>query len=205
MDFHAVCCTLLLLTCTGVCSGQEVFLPERINKAVGKNVVITPICLPDPPHHSIRWRCNWRIMLSRPPDRIIIQPAYTNRVSLNTTTLALELRSLTESDTGPYSLTVDTATDSFTGVTSLQVFDVLIEGVSSATLTCEASGIIYSTEWMKDNQKLSASDSITFSNDNRSVMISPVRRTDSGVYPVSRRDSSGSHVLIRLLLHPTIA
>ncbi|KAF4088393.1 hypothetical protein AMELA_G00082450, partial [Ameiurus melas] len=78
--------------------------------------------------------------------------------------------------------------------TSLQVFekisgaaltgptDDLIEDVSSATLSCKASGTIYSAEWMKDNQKLSASDSITFSNDNRSVMISPVRKTDSGEY-----------------------
>ncbi|MCJ8728844.1 hypothetical protein PDJAM_G00009140, partial [Pangasius djambal] len=50
MDFHAVCCILLLLTCTGVCFGQGLLLPERINKAVGENVVITPTRIPDPPH-----------------------------------------------------------------------------------------------------------------------------------------------------------
>ncbi|XP_060776787.1 carcinoembryonic antigen-related cell adhesion molecule 20-like [Neoarius graeffei] len=60
--------------------------------------------------------------------------------------------------------------------------DLLIENVSNATLSCNVSGPIHSAEWMKDNQKLSSSDRITFSNDNRSVMISPVRRSDSGVY-----------------------
>ncbi|XP_053481131.1 carcinoembryonic antigen-related cell adhesion molecule 1 [Ictalurus furcatus] len=194
MDLHAVCCSLLLLSCTGVCFGQELLLPERINKAVGENVVITPIRIPDPPHHLIRWICNDTGILIGPPGGITILPPYTDRVSLNPTTYALELRSLTESDTGRYSLIVDTPTSPFTGETSLQVYekisgaaltgptDDLIEDVSSATLTCKASGIIYSAEWMKDNQKLSASDSITFSNDNRSVMISPVSRRDSGEY-----------------------
>ncbi|KAF4088391.1 hypothetical protein AMELA_G00082430 [Ameiurus melas] len=194
MDFHAVCCSLLLLSCTGVCFGQELLLPERINKPVGENVVITPIRIPDPPHEFIRWKFNEISILSGPPSGITILPQYTDRVSLNTTTLALELRNLTESDTGPYSLTVNTPTDRYSDVTSLQVVEIifgaaltgptddLIEDVSSATLSCNASGTIYSAEWMKDNQKLSASDSITFSNDNRSVMISPVRRRDSGEY-----------------------
>ncbi|XP_053481144.1 carcinoembryonic antigen-related cell adhesion molecule 20-like isoform X2 [Ictalurus furcatus] len=194
MDLHAVCCSLLLLSCTGACFGQELILPEIINTAVGENVVITPIRLPDPPHYVIIWKFNETAILAGPPSGIIIQPPYTDRVSLDPTTYTLELRSLTENDTGLYSLTVETLTNPITGETSLHVFEIisgaaltgptddLIEDDSSATLSCKASGTIYSAEWMKDNQKLSASDNITFSNDNRSVMISPVRRRDSGEY-----------------------
>ncbi|KAL6489491.1 hypothetical protein MHYP_G00032320 [Metynnis hypsauchen] len=59
--------------------------------------------------------------------------------------------------------------------------DLVIEG-NSANLTCDASGTIVTTEWMKDNQKLSPSNNIIFSADNRSVSISLVSKTDSGRY-----------------------
>ncbi|XP_047666892.1 carcinoembryonic antigen-related cell adhesion molecule 1-like [Tachysurus fulvidraco] len=111
MDLHTVCCSLLLLlTCSGRGFGQVLELPESINKTVGENVVITSKRLPEPPHQLVRWKVNASIILSGPPNGITILPPYKDRVSLNTTSLALELRSLTESDTGQYELTVDTPT-----------------------------------------------------------------------------------------------
>ncbi|KAM9488986.1 cell adhesion molecule CEACAM8-like isoform 2-T2 [Clarias gariepinus] len=139
MDINTVCCTLFLLTCTGVCFGQELILPEGINKAVGENVVITPISIPEQPHLFIRWMFNKDTILSGPPDGITLQPQYTDRVNLDTSTLALEIRSLTESDTGSYSLFVDTVDKRLTSVTSLQVLGVcfgqeliLPEGINKA-------------------------------------------------------------------------
>lgn len=84
--------------------------------------MITPIHIPDPPHQFIRSMLNGRTILFGPPDGIIINPTYTDRVSLDNTTLTLELRNLIERDTGQYSLTVNNATVEFTGVTSLYVF-----------------------------------------------------------------------------------
>ncbi|KAF5902367.1 carcinoembryonic antigen-related cell adhesion molecule 5-like, partial [Clarias magur] len=109
-----------------VCFGQELILPERINKAVGENVVITPIRIPDPPHQYIRWSFNSlnNTILSGSPGGITILPPYTNRVHLDTSTLALELRTLTDSDTGQYTLEVQTPAKPFTDVTSLYVFGV---------------------------------------------------------------------------------
>lgn len=51
-----------------------------------------------------------------------------------------------------------------------------------ANLTCDGSGTIITTQWMKDGQHLSESDSITFLADNRSVLINPVSRSDIGEY-----------------------
>ncbi|KAF4088312.1 hypothetical protein AMELA_G00082470 [Ameiurus melas] len=194
MDFHAVCCSLLLLSCTGVCFGQELLLPERINKAVGENVVITPIRIPDPPHLIIRWNFNETLILSGPPSGIIILPPYTARVSLNTTTLALELRNLTESDTGPYSLTVFTLTTRFTGVTSLQVFGPpfnvtivpskteLVEFSSTVNLICSASGFSISYIWLNGSSEVTAGERVQLTDNNSRLTITSVIRYDMGPY-----------------------
>ncbi|XP_062847681.1 carcinoembryonic antigen-related cell adhesion molecule 20 [Trichomycterus rosablanca] len=67
------------------------------------------------------------------------------------------------------------------GVTITRPTGFLIEG-DSTKLTCEGSGTIVNTEWMKNNEKLSVSDNIAFSADNKTVMINPVKRTDTGLY-----------------------
>ncbi|XP_053536645.1 carcinoembryonic antigen-related cell adhesion molecule 5 [Ictalurus punctatus] len=194
MDLHAVCCSLLLLSCTGVCFGQELFLPERINKAVGENVVITPIRLPDPPHAVIRWRFNEITILAGPPSGIIILPSYTDRVRLNPTTYALELRRLTESDTGLYSLTVDTPTNPFTGETSLQVFvpasnviivpskTELVEFSSTVSLVCSASGSSLSFIWLNGSSGVRAGERVQLTDNNSSLTITSVTRYDTGPY-----------------------
>ncbi|XP_030641474.1 carcinoembryonic antigen-related cell adhesion molecule 1-like [Chanos chanos] len=70
----------------------------------------------------------------------------------------------------------------YSGVSLTGPAEPLIEDQSSADLTCEGIGSIITTEWMKDGQPLSPSNSIIFSADLRSVSISPVRRSDSGEY-----------------------
>ncbi|XP_064803848.1 carcinoembryonic antigen-related cell adhesion molecule 1-like isoform X4 [Oncorhynchus masou masou] len=57
----------------------------------------------------------------------------------------------------------------------------IIEG-GSVTLTCDASGSISNRDWMKDGQPLSHSERITFSGDNKTVSISPLNLTDSGIF-----------------------
>ncbi|XP_073667812.1 cell adhesion molecule CEACAM1-like [Paramisgurnus dabryanus] len=58
----------------------------------------------------------------------------------------------------------------------------LVEGKTSAKFSCDGKGSITTTEWLKDGQRLSESDRIIFSADNRSVSINPVSRSDSGEY-----------------------
>ncbi|XP_021479415.2 carcinoembryonic antigen-related cell adhesion molecule 1 isoform X2 [Oncorhynchus mykiss] len=57
----------------------------------------------------------------------------------------------------------------------------IIEG-GSVTLTCDASGSISNRDWMKDGQPLSPSERIIFSEDNKTVSISPLNLTDSGIF-----------------------
>ncbi|XP_053481111.1 carcinoembryonic antigen-related cell adhesion molecule 5-like isoform X3 [Ictalurus furcatus] len=194
MDLHAVCCSLLLLSCTGVCFGQELLLPEIINTAVGENVVITPIRIPDPPHAFIIWRCNETFIVIGSASGIIIQPPYTHRVILDPTTLALELRSLTESDTGRYSLIVATLTTPFKGETSLQVFGPpsnviivpskteLVEFRSTVSLVCSASGSSLTFIWLNGSSEVTAGERVQLTDNNSSLTITSVIRYDTGPY-----------------------
>ncbi|XP_053350012.1 carcinoembryonic antigen-related cell adhesion molecule 5-like [Clarias gariepinus] len=202
MDLHVVCCTLVLLTCTGVCFGRELILPEGINKAVGENVVITPISIPDTTHIYIKWSFNTDIIiLAGPPDSITIQPQYTDRVHLDTKTLALELRTLTESDTGLYTLSVDTTEKSFTNVTSLQVLvpassvtitqsnTKLVEFNSTVSLVCSASGSSLSFIWLNGSSEVTAGERVQLTNSNSNLTITSVIRGDTGPYQCEASNS----------------
>ncbi|XP_036436265.1 hemicentin-2-like [Colossoma macropomum] len=177
--------------------GQSLVLPARLDGEVGENMVFRPTRLPSDTYDVITWRfggASGRIVI-RVTDGTVStpRPEYSDRVSLDTNTLALELRNLTMDDAGLYVLIIDGNTASYTAETTLEVFEKVsgavligptapvIEG-NSADLTCDASGTIITTEWMKDNQKLSPSNNIIFSADNRSVSIKSVSRTDDGEY-----------------------
>lgn len=68
----------------------------------------------------------------------------------------------------------------------------------SANFTCKGNGSINTIVWMKEEEILASSSSITFVDDNRTMVISPVSRSDSGYYqcamsnPVSSSNSSYS-------------
>ncbi|XP_053350020.1 carcinoembryonic antigen-related cell adhesion molecule 8-like [Clarias gariepinus] len=201
MDINTVCCTLFLLTCTGVCFGQELILPEGINKAVGENVVITPISIPEQPHLFIRWMFKKDTILSGPPDEITLQPQYTDRVNLDTSTLALEIRSLTESDTGSYSLFVDTVDKRLTSVTSLQVLvpasnvvivpsnTELLEFNSTVSLVCSASGSSLSFIWLNGSSEVTAGEQVQLTNSNSNLTITSVIRGETGPYQCEASNS----------------
>ncbi|KAL2084215.1 hypothetical protein ACEWY4_019733 [Coilia grayii] len=80
--------------------------------------------------------------------------------------------------------------------------DPLIAGKSSVSLTCEAKGSITTRKWMQNGETLSPeTDRITFSDDNRTVSISPVQKEDRGEYkcqvsnPISIAEGSGTLIV----------
>ncbi|TSR27773.1 GRAM domain-containing protein 2B [Bagarius yarrelli] len=93
--------------------------------AVGEKVVITPTRIPSPPHNLIRWAVNTTILLG-PPSGVTVLPPYTDRASMDPSTLALELRNLLENDTGSYTLTIQRNAASVEGKTALYVLGVFI-------------------------------------------------------------------------------
>uniref|UniRef100_A0A672L5E6 Ig-like domain-containing protein n=1 Tax=Sinocyclocheilus grahami TaxID=75366 RepID=A0A672L5E6_SINGR len=194
-------CTLWMLSFFGQYLGEDLQFSGPANGAVGGSVVFAPDNPPSTTLNIVQWQFGTTLILTAQSDSTTIVPEYSDRVSFDINTLALELWDLRLDDSGIYRLTVLTsAGGQFTGETSLQVFEritnvrligpeeLLIEGESSANISSEGTGNIISVQWMKDNSPLSPSNSIIFSSDNRSVSISPVQRSDSGEYQCTYRN-----------------
>ncbi|KAK3551611.1 hypothetical protein QTP70_019753 [Hemibagrus guttatus] len=130
-----------------------------------------------------------------------VKPPYEGRASLDTTTLALELRSLTESDTGQYFLIIETALESFTGQTSLQVLvpvssvtvvpsqTELVEFNSSVSFVCSTSGSSLSFIWLNGSSEITAGERVQLTDNNSSLTITSVIRGDTGPYECEASNS----------------
>ncbi|KAM9488988.1 cell adhesion molecule CEACAM6-like [Clarias gariepinus] len=174
--------------------GQEVILPQRISGTVGGNVLFTPLKIPDLPHTITSWRFNGALIITVQPSGTTIQDSYQGRVSFNTFTLALALRSLTESDTGQYTLTVQNDKGTFTAQTSLQVLvpvsniaiipsnTELVEFNSTVSLVCSASGSSPSFIWLNGSSEVTAGERVQLTNSNSNLTITSVIRGDTGPY-----------------------
>uniref|UniRef100_A0A672MZ46 Ig-like domain-containing protein n=1 Tax=Sinocyclocheilus grahami TaxID=75366 RepID=A0A672MZ46_SINGR len=196
-------CSVKMLFCLFL--SEDLQFSGPANGAVGGSVVFAPDNPPSTSINIVQWQFGSTLILIAQSDSTTIVPEYSDRVSFDINTLALELWNLRLNDSGIYRLTVvPSAGGQLTGETSLQVFEIitnvrlispeesLIEGESSANISSEGTGSITSVQWMKDNSPLSPSNSIIFSSDNRSVSISPVQRSDSGEYQCTYRNPISS-------------
>ncbi|XP_070986031.1 cell adhesion molecule CEACAM6-like [Oncorhynchus clarkii lewisi] len=191
----AVAISLTLFILTGLCAGQGLFPQGSVNGAEGGTAMfITNLIPPAQPFIKISWSVGGANIITSTGDDSI-GPGYGDRITLNKTTGSLQLRNLTLADSGEYRVSITTATvETINGSTELVVYenisDANITGPSnnlfadwsSANLTCEAAGNITTIQWTKEGQPLSAGGNILFSEENRKVSISPVKRHDNGEY-----------------------
>ncbi|TSR75293.1 Farnesyl pyrophosphate synthase [Bagarius yarrelli] len=178
--------------------------PGPIDKEVGASVNF--ISIPSSLSISaIKWHFNSTdFIIYNSPGPETVSPQYQGRVVLNSTSGSLELNSLTTADSGRYTLTITfTNGTRIANYTSLQVFEpVLSFGIngstgsltehSSVSFTCEGKGTISSTVWMKDSNILHSSSRIIFLNDNRTMEIRPLMRSDKGNYKCILRNPISS-------------
>ncbi|KAK1155282.1 carcinoembryonic antigen-related cell adhesion molecule 5-like [Acipenser oxyrinchus oxyrinchus] len=143
----------------------------------------------------------------------VIAPEYVNRVTLNTATGSVELRSVSLSDAGVYAfqglIEVSGNAENINGKVTLNVYEAISNvnvkpslaqpiAIQALKLTCEVLGsqTVSSRLWLKDGQPLSTSDRITLSVDKSTVSFNPVLQSDNGEYqckasnPVSEETSA---------------
>ncbi|XP_031432749.1 carcinoembryonic antigen-related cell adhesion molecule 20-like isoform X2 [Clupea harengus] len=181
----------------GFCSCQnELLLNGPLDGAVGGSVKFTLINPPSATPTRITWHFKGNrevTIVTSLGDREDIHADYVGRISVDKTTASLELRGLTLNDTGLYTVSITISGVESRGETSLTVFakvstptiessgGTLIAGNSSVTLT-SGQGTIITRAWTKGGQPLSPSNRTTFSEENRTLSISPVESGDNGQY-----------------------
>uniref|UniRef100_A0A8C3XTJ8 Ig-like domain-containing protein n=1 Tax=Chelydra serpentina TaxID=8475 RepID=A0A8C3XTJ8_CHESE len=124
---------------------------------------------------------------------------------------ALHIAGLTLSDTGNYTVRIDSPTSP---VPSTTVYLRVSEGVSgvnitmspsvpiepeAVTLSCEARGSPVSYSWFKDNEILEAGSRVLLSSDNQTLTLDPSSRNDSGSYTcLATNTVSSQNATVRL-------
>uniref|UniRef100_A0A8C3XST9 Ig-like domain-containing protein n=1 Tax=Chelydra serpentina TaxID=8475 RepID=A0A8C3XST9_CHESE len=130
---------------------------------------------------------------------------------------ALHIAGLTLSDTGNYTVRIDSPTSpvpsTTVGVWGLFVFSTPqgVSGVNitmspsvpiepeAVTLSCEARGSPVSYSWFKDNEILEAGSRVLLSSDNQTLTLDPSSRNDSGSYTcLATNTVSSQNATVRL-------
>uniref|UniRef100_A0A668AE98 Ig-like domain-containing protein n=1 Tax=Myripristis murdjan TaxID=586833 RepID=A0A668AE98_9TELE len=187
-------CKLPLVSSLGFCCGDGVIPVDLNNALVGGNVTFKTSIKPD--HNqtflAVSWAVNHSSIITSTSSEVI-GPGYEGRVILNRATGSLELRNVTEEDSGEYELSITpNGGAQIQGSTKLKVYpkvstptmncpaDRLIEDRSSVNLTCDAEGV-FTREWVKDGQPVLSGDRFTISEGGRVLTIKPIKREDTGL------------------------
>ncbi|XP_041649610.1 carcinoembryonic antigen-related cell adhesion molecule 5-like isoform X1 [Cheilinus undulatus] len=176
---------------TGLTNGAGL-LPDNMMAEKGGTVNFTTVSPPDGPFLGINWLFGNKPIIVATPGSGTPAPDYEGRITFFPDTGSLELRNLSPSDSGEYTVRIITAAAEHTGTTTLEVVErisnpsitltnVAIEG-NNLNLTCETAGSMLTRKWLKDGSDLTLSDNITLDDDNRVLSFQPLNRADRGVY-----------------------
>ncbi|XP_072536672.1 cell adhesion molecule CEACAM1-like isoform X2 [Salminus brasiliensis] len=206
MAARALCCALTLLVFGGVCSGQELQLPSRVNGATRENVVFKPSRLPSGSYDGFTWNFKTFTIISGIGSSSLPTAPYRDRISLNMSTLALELRNLTENDSGVYTLSITRTAVTYTAETTLEVFEPvsnvtitssptdLIEFNSTVRLVCSASGSSLSFLWLNGSSEVTPGDRVLLTNGNSTLIVFNVSRHEGGPYTCEASNAISTHM-----------
>lgn len=184
---------IFLCAAIGLTSASGVLPLNLVNAAVGESVQFNTSLAPTQSQlYSILWKFGAKNIVSLVGNRVDIDPDYQGRIHLSYFTGSLELKIVSLSDVGEYSVSIrpaegDTAKP---GLTILNVYEKItnivvnstlmpIEGLS-ANFNCDASGSILTREWIINGILAHPSENIVFLNQMREMFIVVVNRTYTG-------------------------
>ncbi|KAM6995308.1 cell adhesion molecule CEACAM5-like [Tautogolabrus adspersus] len=182
---------IAVLCLPGLTNGVGLLPDGPLNRAVGGTVMFTTVNPPESPFVSVSWRFEGKQIISSNTVNTT-SLGYEGRITFFPSTGSLELRSLSLSDSGEYTVRITAVTEEFDGRTTLGVYERIsnpsitsspkepIEG-NSVNLTCDAAGSVFTRKWMKDGSDLTQADFILHDN-NRVLSFQRLKKTDKGEY-----------------------
>ncbi|XP_041669068.1 carcinoembryonic antigen-related cell adhesion molecule 5-like [Cheilinus undulatus] len=208
----AVTGVILLGVISGLTKGAGVLPDGPLIATEGGTVMFTTVSPPPGPFTGIIWKFGTKQIINSNLLANTTSPDYEGRITIFPDTGSLELRNLSLNDSGEYSVTITTASEVFSGTTTLEVYE-RIDGVtananntdllesSSVRLSCSvSSGSSLTFLWRNGSSEVTAGDRVQLSDEGATLTITNVTRYDQGTYTchVSNPASTGASNEVKL-------
>uniref|UniRef100_A0AAQ5X025 Ig-like domain-containing protein n=1 Tax=Amphiprion ocellaris TaxID=80972 RepID=A0AAQ5X025_AMPOC len=205
------------MSLSGLTEGAGVLPDGPLNATVNGTFLFTTSLTPtEKPFMSVNWFFGVNNIITSYAASNTTPPEYEGRITLFLSTGSLELRSLTDADSGEYIINITPAAGgALTGSTTLNIYGEqpvsnvavhpksadLVE-FSSVILSCTSFGSSISFLWLNDTSEVTASDRVHLTDGGSTLTIVNVTRYDQQPFrchvfnPVSNDTSEPVNIII---------